>query len=124
MTNATTESEAMCITDMNAVIALISDAIDDSLGPDWTSFDAAHHVMQWLTDAGVTMVPTTWIARMADLEAERQGHLDAITNLGAVIGRLRKRTIPECAHSPDGRHHVDTSMESGPNNCFHCERTM
>lgn len=25
---------------------------------------------------------------------------------------------------PDGRHHVDTSMESGPNNCFHCERSM
>jgi len=89
----TTESEAMCITDMNAVIALISEAIDDSLGPDWTSFDAAHHVMQWLTNAGLRIVPAPTRAT-------------------------------DCALSHDGRHHVDTSMESGPNNCFHCERPM
>ncbi|MEW6626554.1 MAG: hypothetical protein AB1431_07180 [Pseudomonadota bacterium] len=31
---------------------------------------------------------------------------------------------PECPASHDGRHHVDTSMESGPYNCFHCERSM
>jgi hypothetical protein len=31
---------------------------------------------------------------------------------------------PECPHSPNGRHQVDTSMESGPNNCFHCEAPM
>lgn len=30
----------------------------------------------------------------------------------------------ECDLSPNGRHQVDTSMESGPNNCFHCERPM
>lgn len=30
----------------------------------------------------------------------------------------------ECPSSPDGRHQVDTSMESGPNNCFHCEVPM
>lgn len=30
----------------------------------------------------------------------------------------------ECPLSPDGRHQVDTSMESGPNNCFHCEQPM
>jgi hypothetical protein len=30
----------------------------------------------------------------------------------------------ECSLSYDGRHHVDTSMESGPRNCFHCERPM
>lgn len=83
----------MGITDTNAVIALIADAISDSLGPDWTAFDAAHHVMQWLTDEGLEIVPK---ARRAD----------------------------ECSLSHDGRHHVDTSMESGPNNCFHCERPM
>lgn len=32
--------------------------------------------------------------------------------------------LAECALSHDGRHHVDTSMESGPNNCFHCEEAM
>lgn len=33
-------------------------------------------------------------------------------------------TEPECPASPFGRHQVDTSMESGPNNCFYCERSM
>lgn len=45
------------IVDNNAIISLIDDAIADSLGPDWTSYDAAHHVMQWLTDAGLQVVP-------------------------------------------------------------------
>lgn len=31
---------------------------------------------------------------------------------------------PECPLSPTSRHQVDTSMESGPNNCFYCERAM
>lgn len=31
---------------------------------------------------------------------------------------------PECPSSPTSRHQVDTSMESGPNNCFYCERAM
>lgn len=30
----------------------------------------------------------------------------------------------ECPSSPTGYHIVDTSMESGPNNCFHCEGKM
>lgn len=30
----------------------------------------------------------------------------------------------ECPSSPTGRHIADTSMESGPNNCFHCEGKM
>lgn len=29
-----------------------------------------------------------------------------------------------CPSSPDGRHQVDTSMESRPYNCFYCERPM
>ena len=83
----------MTIPDTNAVISIIDDAIADSLGPDWSSFQAAHHVMQWLTDAGLQIVP-----------APKHG--------------------TECTSSPDGFHHVDTSMESGPNNCFHCEGKM
>ena len=81
------------INDTNAIISLIDDAIADSLGPDWNSFQAAHHVMQWLTDAGLQIVP-----------APKRG--------------------TECPTSHDGFHHVDTSMESGPNNCFHCEGKM
>lgn len=83
----------MTIPDTNAVISIIDDAIADSLGPDWNSFQAAHHVMQWLTDAGLQIVP-----------ASKRG--------------------TECPSSHDGFHHVDTSMESGPNNCFHCEVRM
>lgn len=30
----------------------------------------------------------------------------------------------ECPHSPTGFHVVDTSMEEGPNNCFHCGAPM
>jgi hypothetical protein len=30
----------------------------------------------------------------------------------------------QCASSPSGRHDVDTSMESGPRNCFHCGEKM
>lgn len=30
----------------------------------------------------------------------------------------------ECPSSPNGRHQVDTSMESGPHNCFYCEGKM
>ena len=81
------------ITQTNEIISLIDDAIADSLGPDWTSFDAAHHVMQWLQDAGLQIVP-----------APKRG--------------------TECPSSETGFHIVDTSMESGPNNCFHCERPM
>ena len=49
----------MSITTTNAVIDLIAEAIDDSLGPDWNSFQAAHHVMQWLQDAGLQIVATS-----------------------------------------------------------------
>jgi hypothetical protein len=41
---------------------------------------------------------------------------------GEWAGRAKRST--ECTYSPDGRHQVDTSMESGPNNCFHCEAPM
>lgn len=79
--------------DTNAIISLIDDAISDSLGPDWNSFQAAHHVMQWLADAGLQ-----------------------------IVAKPKRGT--DCANSPTGFHIVDTTMESGPNNCFHCEGKM
>lgn len=42
----------------------------------------------------------------------------------AALGGPEKSRATECPSSPNGRHQVDTSMESGPNNCFHCERPM
>lgn len=94
----------MSIATTNAVIDLIEDAIADSFGPDWNAGQAAHHVMQWLQDAGLQIVA-----------APKRGTLE-------IIGKKRRGT--ECPSSHDGFHHVDTSMESGPNNCFHCERSM
>ena len=32
-------------------------------------------------------------------------------------------TQAQCPNSPDGRCHADTSMETGPNNYFYCERS-
>jgi len=46
----------MSIATTNAVIDLIEDAIADSFGPDWNAGQAAHHVMQWLQDAGLQIV--------------------------------------------------------------------
>lgn len=43
----------------------------------------------------------------------------------AILARWgRAEPGTECPHSPTGFHIVDTSMESGPNNCFHCEAPM
>lgn len=92
----------MGIVDTNAVIALISEAIDDSMGPDWTSFDAAHHVMQWLEDAGLEIVVKK------RLEDERETHLEAITNLGAIVARLRKRAITHVCQ-PDAQTIADAA---------------
>lgn len=57
--------------------------------------------------------------------------LDSVQS-GGEIGQLAKAEImrrlkvckraTECPSSPDGGHQVDTSMESGPNNCFLCEQ--
>jgi hypothetical protein len=43
-----------------------------------------------------------------------------LTPLGLSCVEQLKR----CPYSPDGRHQVDTSTESGPNNCSHCEQPM
>lgn len=47
-----------------------------------------------------------------------------IADLRALAATPAPSVLPECASSPDGKHQVDTSMESGPNNCFHCEAPM
>lgn len=39
-----------------------------------------------------------------------------------MLAELTRGT--ECPLSPNGRHQVDTSYESGPYNCFHCEARM
>lgn len=81
---------------------LLTDAIGDSFDMDWQARDGANAIMRELAECGlhITLTP------------ERR---DLIAN---------PPQVRECALSPDGRHQVDTSMESGPHNCFHCERPM
>lgn len=75
---------------------LIADAIMDSLDVDWGSRDGARAVVRALEREGWAVVeaPPNW-------------------NRG-----------DECPSSPTGKHIVDSTMESGPNNCFHCEGKM
>ncbi len=75
---------------------MIAEAIDDSLDMDWTGRIGAKAVLAML---------------------EREGM--AIVDIPPPFNRG-----DECPSSEDGFHHVDTSMESGPNNCFHCEMPM
>ena len=35
-----------------------------------------------------------------------------------------KQEQSDCPCSPNGRHQIDTSMESGPHHCFYCEANM
>ena len=46
----------------------------------------------------------------------------ALVEAGQIAPAKERGT--ECPSSETGFHIVDTSMESGPNNCFHCERPM
>jgi hypothetical protein len=75
---------------------LIAEAIADSFGPDWSHRDGARSVVQAFIAEGLAVVeaPPKW-------------------NRG-----------DECPSSPTGKHIVDSTMESGPNNCFHCEGRM
>ena len=62
-------------------------------------------------------------------------HWDAIDGARRIVSLIKSGDFPglvaplpkrgnDCPSSHDGLHHVDTSMESGPYNCFHCERSM
>lgn len=84
------------------------------------SDDAWQDIEDWLTD----VIADSFYA-----------HWDAIDGARAIVARIKAGDFPglvaplpvrgtECPPSPTGRHIVDTSMESGPNNCFHCEGAM
>lgn len=69
-----------------------------------------------------------WIAaRPAGYSFEGLGEdMPTIYAAAAMVPKIPRVLVQgaECPHSPDGRHQVDTSMESGPNNCFHCDKSM
>lgn len=65
---------------------------------------------------GHSIVATIW----GGSPEEVQSRVDAILGLQSPLAKVEGG----CPSSPDGRHQVDTTMESGSNNCFHCEAPM
>jgi len=116
------------------IIDLISEAIDDSLDMDWRSIDAAKLVYNALYAEGLlsltaddqAQIDAAWERHKAAApHCERPPEGWFCTRDANHIGPCAARPIAElCPSSPDRIHIVDTSMESGPNNCFHCERPM
>jgi len=82
------------------------------------AIEAAFHAIAG-DDADPHLLPETWAyaeavatAVLSTLPEQRQE--------AATEGEYD----PECQQSPDGKHQVDTSMESGSDNCFYCEKRM
>lgn len=57
---------------------------------------------------------------------EHLGYSDNVVTNRARAFLSGEKAAEECPASPlpSGSHQVDTSMESGPNNCFFCEKPM
>lgn len=71
----------------------------------------------WFDEVIGDSIDMDWTSRVAArLIVQRLGEL------GVTITHTPRGT--DCDNSPNGFHQVDTSMESGPNNCFYCEEPM
>lgn len=93
---AETDRVARGVTTAQEIEDLLAEAINDSLDVDWNGRDGARAIMRALVDQGMAIVEVPPPFNRGD----------------------------ECPNHPGHRCQVDTSMESGPNNCFHCERPM
>lgn len=94
--------------------------------------------MAWhCVDGGLLFSAAIWLREAAaKLEVQALARSPSIVTPGTEpVDSAGKRTDtwnlvpgaqpdPECPSSPDGSHQADTSMESGPNNCFYCEADM
>lgn len=122
------------MTDQQEIEDLIAEAIDDSMDMDWTSRDGARAVFNALYAEGLlplmaddqARIDAAWETHKAaapHCEAPPEGWF--CTRDAGHDGPCAARPVSElCPSSPWRIHIVDTSMESGPNNCFHCERPM
>ncbi|WHO40842.1 hypothetical protein PMI04_009740 [Sphingobium sp. AP49] len=108
------------------------------------SADRAHALVDYVfarpvgerrQEVGGVMVTLAALCLAAGEDMHDAGETElARINLPHIVEKIRAKQaakptgsalpIAECPSSPDGRHQVDTSMESGPNNCFHCEASM
>ena len=116
------------------IIDLLTDAINDSFDQDWTARDGARAIFDALYAEGLLPLMADDQAR---IDAAWETHKAAAPHCesppeGWFCTRQADHPGPCAAHpvshmceqSPFRIHIVDTSMESGPNNCFHCERPM
>ncbi|WP_298172053.1 hypothetical protein [Novosphingobium sp.] len=75
-------------------------------------------IEDWLEEAISDSVDMDWTPRVA-----ARLIMERMRGEGITLA-IPKPQGTDCAQSPDGRHHVDTSMEEGLNNCFHCGVSM
>ncbi len=75
--------------------------------------------IEWRDEDAIS-ITNTRLGRFAIIHG---GDLEGLLS-GVVESAHLSMREAVCASSPTGQHIVDTSMESGPNNCFHCERPM
>lgn len=73
---------------------------------------------------GHSIIATIWGASPEQVQTRADAILALATPPARLSGESTNEGERECPSSPDGQHQVDTSMESGPNNCFHCEAPM
>ena len=57
-------------------------------------------------------------------EDAARGSLNSLRIAAHCAAHFLPQKAGDCPSSPNGRHQIDTSMESGPSNCFYCEGRM
>ena len=57
-------------------------------------------------------------------EDAARGSLNSLRIAAHCAALFLPQMARDCPSSPNGRHQIDTSMESGPSKCFYCEGRM
>lgn len=84
--------------------------------------DREHELLEALRRYGQHR-PSCQTARALPFERSR-GEVKCTCGFDAALLLPAIPEAEQCPSRPGHRCQVDTSMESGPNNCFHCERSM
>ena len=75
--------------------------------------------IEW-RDEDTISITNTRLGRFAIIHG---GDLESLLS-GVVESAHLSMREAVCAASPNGQHQIDTTMESGPSNCFYCEGKM
>lgn len=71
-------------------------------------------------NVGGTVMVTTGLSRLSFTPEEARWLAEEMRH---AANRVESNGRP-CDQSPTGLCQLDTTMESGPNNCFYCDRSM